>query len=251
MHGGLSLDRDPAAAGWNRHYRLRAVHRLRVLRGRLPVPGALQGRRAALCLRRDAAVQRIGSRGSAPSRRRAEMHVLRRPRQLRHRLGHYSRSRSARDAGLRQFLHRRRAALRRSRRSRQQRLETAARAPAFSHARRARYRSRLLLSLRQSRRRGRPAASGPDQRPGIHPRQRRRALAAVELGLARGRQFHGWGRRRGAIPARGIGRPRRHSVRSARPRRSDTGCGRAALRLAGDWPAVALPTCSCIRSNPG
>ena len=90
--------------------------------------------RAAFRLRRGDAERDRARRSRAP-RRGAEMHVLLGPHRLRPRKRLDAGARSARDAGLRQFLHRRRAALRRYRRSEQQRLAAVARAEALSHAR--------------------------------------------------------------------------------------------------------------------
>ena len=93
--------------------------------------------------------------------------------------------RSARDAGLRQFLHRRRAAFRRCRRPRQQRLQAAAAAQEFQHACRTRHRAGLPLSLRQGGGRDRAgcAARGFGSAGRAHSHARGRALASEALGL--------------------------------------------------------------------
>ena len=59
----------------------------------------------------EAHAERDRARGSRAPRRRAEMHVLLRPHRFRHRERSSARRRSARDAGLRQCLHRRRACI--------------------------------------------------------------------------------------------------------------------------------------------
>ena len=75
LHARLPVDRDPPARRRHRHHRLRSVHRLRLLRGGLPVPGALQDRStrasptARRCLPSNRASIRAGSasRPNAPS----------------------------------------------------------------------------------------------------------------------------------------------------------------------------------------
>ena len=118
VHACLSVDRDAAARRRHRHHRLRHLHRLRLLRRRLPLSGALQDHQGGLRLRRGSDAERDRARKSRAPRRGAEMHVLFGPHRFRHRERPGAGRRSARDAGLRQRLHRRRAAFRRSRRCR-------------------------------------------------------------------------------------------------------------------------------------
>ena len=78
LHGRVPDDRDEEARRRHRHDRLRPVHRLRLLRGRLPVPGALQDRARDLRLRRRRRRTRRSATTPRASGRRDQVHVLRR-----------------------------------------------------------------------------------------------------------------------------------------------------------------------------
>ena len=86
------------------------------------------------------------ARGAAPRRRAAgggdQVHLLRRSHRRRARQGPDPRRRPRGDAGLRERLHRRRAGIRRCRRSREQGVAPAGREPALPHARGAGHRAR-------------------------------------------------------------------------------------------------------------
>ena len=188
----LSDDGDTPTRRRHRHHRLRSLYWLRLLRGRLSVPGPIPRRRPAFRLRRGDAERGRARRPRAP-RRGAKMHVLLGPHRLRPCQRLDAGARTAGDAGLRQFLHCRCAALWRYRRPGQQRLAAVARAEAFSHARRARHRAEFLLSLRQGGRRR--IACWPhiaftrSATGGKNPQPRCRTLAPAALELEGGRQF--------------------------------------------------------------
>ena len=201
LHACVPVDCDAPARRRHRYHRLRYLYRLRLLRCRLPLPGALQDHQGRLRLRRGSDAERDRTRDFRAPRRGAEMHVLLRPHRFRHREWVDAGLRSARDAGLRQCLHRRRLAFWRSRRRQQQRLPAAARAQEFPHACRTRHRAGLPLSLRQGCRAagaGYPAAPcRRASRTGSHPWGR--TVASEALGLESLRQFPVRRRRRRAV----------------------------------------------------
>ena len=96
LHACVPEHRDEKARRRHRHHRLRPVHRLRLLRGRLPLPGALQERR-----------------GHAAPERGDQVHLLRGAHRRRPRQGPEAGRGPRGDARLRQLLHRAGAALRR------------------------------------------------------------------------------------------------------------------------------------------
>ena len=138
---------DVSAPGWSGGDGLRSLHRLRLLRGGLPVSGAHHCPRPGLVLRgRDSTG--VEGLASGAHRGRAEVHVLCGENRRCSRAPTYSRRRSGRHPGLRERLHRASDPLRRLQRRAQQCLSARGGELELSDARRARHRSADQVPLR-------------------------------------------------------------------------------------------------------
>ena len=235
----------PAAGGRARHHGLRHLHRLRLLRGGLPLSGPDHRPRPRVVLRGAEPSGGAGLRRE-PHRGRVQVHLLRGQDRRGGRFpGGRAGARPRGDPCLRRLVHRAGPALRGLRGPREQRLPPRARERPLPDARRARDGPPDPLPLRGAR--DHPGAGGGSvgrrgrERSERPPRRRATDL----LGHSSGHELH---HGRHEQRARGGRFPRLDARRGA-------GCGapvvlrggggrngrRAPLRLRRDWPPGAFP----------